>query len=184
MHWGRRGRSAGFRDARAPLRRPLLAGGGSHRGTYGGPLLGQPAGAVEGVAGLQDLALGRVQALPLVRGRDHPLHVLFHAGHRAALDAAPAGSGAGSPGAALPPGKEERLAASAARRRGHGDRRHLPRQRVVEVVGHDLLVSVTAERKRRASESGGWGGVRAGGGSGLTWPGRAPGCTPGVWAWA
>lgn len=71
--------------------------------TYRRPLLSQPGGAVEGVAGLQDGHLGGVEALPLLGGGDDALDVLLHAGHRAALDAAAAGGGAGGPGAALPP---------------------------------------------------------------------------------
>lgn len=72
------------------------------KSTYGWPLLCQPGGAVEGVAGLQDGRLRGVQTLPLISGSDGSLHVLLHTGHRAALDASATGSRAGGPGAALP----------------------------------------------------------------------------------
>lgn len=123
--------------------------------TYWRPLLRQPDGAVEGVAGLQDGRLRGVETLPFLCGGDDTLHVLLHAGHRATLYSSTAGGGACGPGAALPSVKMHHMVTdqdSCCTLCGLTSPQSsgcIPRQWVVEVVWHDLLVAVTKRWKQR-----------------------------------
>lgn len=75
------------------------------------------------------------------------MHVLLHTRHGATLDAAATGGGAGSPWTVFPTGitKEKRLVKSNNRENMatylNSD---IPRQWVVQVVRHDLLVAVAS----------------------------------------
>lgn len=158
-------------------------------GTYGWPLLRQPHGAVKGVAGLQDGRLWWVQALPLIRGSDDSLHVLLHTRYRATLDAAATGGGAGCPRAAFPTEVKKKKALSYRVDRAAVAKyliSDIPRQRVVQVIWHDLLVAITrGQRIEKIQGETRW--AKTGWGLAaqpITWPGRAPCCTPEVWVWA
>lgn len=125
-------------------------------GAYWWPFLCQPGWAVEGVAGLQDSSFGRVQALPLLSGSDGSLHIFLHTRHWATLDATATGDGAGCPRTALPSDIAKgymkwlildfRICAVSPFNLAVVE--YIPRQRVVEVIWHNVLVAVTKRQNQ------------------------------------